>query len=469
MRMIILAGQKIKISIILVLLLVIISCLIVIHHHENKEWLAVSNNYDVITDLEKENDTLRGILEHIVPKQPKVLYENPYRLESDTIPNFYTYDLHHILEKGNDVPFHILYHNQDYQRPMYASTWKDFYYRSWLYLPSKISDAYHTLFLYQGGLSAIYDFEGGLGFQEHILVDYHKNLNCLVYNFHVANVKKLGHQIILVGRPARKGAAIVSIKVNDVLSQAKESQDYLFQLSTPKGYELDFLYNHYHRSDTLNQEESTIQTFCMITKDESNYLDLKKENHLLKTEISYYFPLDEEGVITQQSCRNSTSINLSTQVDIATVIEKGREINYGIAYESLPYRRPIYDPTWEQKAPNGWAYIPEKVCQANRKLFVLPSKEKERLNILEKLSFYEPLQPIKENESSLLIYNFMPSQVFILNHQMVLLGIPHRTGALILTINKNNLMHDTDYLVQLITPDFSELDYDVLKINSPIK
>lgn len=468
MRIIIIFRKKIRICFILFLIFLSLIIILLLIHYNNQRCLNVTNikNDNAIFELEKENNKLREILESIFPDEQKVMYENPYRIYIDEKPTFQTYDLPQIIEKGKDINFEISYNNTEYLRPMYYSRWKDIYFRRWLYMPNKIEEGHHKLFVYYGGASNIYDFEGSLGFTTNQPVDYHRNINFLVFNFNTENVKMLENQIILIGKPTRKGAQIVSVKVNDVLPKDIDSKEFLFQLSTPVGYEIDFLYGDYQRSDYLKRlrEEESTQVISILTTDNRTYLELKQENQLLKQELSNYIPLEDDILITDQKCRNSFNSKISNEMmDIDKVIEKGTEIKFNVNYENTQYKRPIYDPTWKRNYQKDWAYIPTKICESMHNLFIIPTDEKEQINFIGNLAFYEKYKLINDNEIGFLIYNFTPNKIIQLNNQFIIIGIPTRIGASIITINHSNIINNSSNTVQLITPDYLEIDYETFQ------
>ena len=92
-------------------------------------------------------------------------------------------------------------------------------------------------------------------------------------------------------------------------------------------------------------------------------------------------------------------------------------------------------------------------------LFIIPTDEKDQINFVESLGFHEKYKPINDNEIGFLIYNFAPNKIIKLNKQIIIIGIPRRTGASIITLNRNNITNNSNIIVQLITPDYLEIDY----------
>lgn len=448
----------------IIITLTLICFFLLFNYEPDKKHVTVSSLQDntIIETLQKENDQLKGMLSRIVPDDNQALYTTTYRLHQIKKYDFQTSDLPNVLNKGTQLDFTLTYNNPNYKRPVYDSNWKQAYYRGWLRLADKIDDAYHDLFVYYGGASNISDFEGNLGFFENLLVDYHRNVNFLVYSFHVDKVILYNNQIVLIGIPLRDGAEIVSIEVNDILPTDKDSKDFLFQLSTPAGYEVDYLFGSYYRSDYLKrlmEEEKIKPTFAYLNTDET-ILKLREENALLKHELSYYIPLEDNLVITDQNCRNdsSTAPQLNKKIDIS----KATEISYDINYHEKDYRRPLYDPIWKTRLEEGLCYMPTKIYEALHDLFVLPEHSNEKLILLENLGFHQEYTPIPEDKSGLLMYHFLPNKVMVLENELIIIGTPTRTGASIISIDKKSLS-DTNMIVKLLTPDLLELDYETLQ------
>jgi hypothetical protein len=149
---------------------------------------------DEIASLEKDNSKLKGILKSILPENNRVIYEDQYRnrfinARGHTPASFKTFPLQEVLKKGMDTKFNVLSNDPYYLRLIYDPSWKGAYYRGWLNLPNKNIDARHRLFIYPSGASSIYDFTGTLGIDNGTAVNYHKNINFLIYGFDFSLLK----------------------------------------------------------------------------------------------------------------------------------------------------------------------------------------------------------------------------------------------------------------------------------------
>mgnify|MGYP000963955350 FL=1 len=79
--------------------------------------------------------------------------------------------------------------------------------------------------------------------------------------------------------------------------------------------------------------------------------------------------------------------------------------------------------------------------------------------LLGNLGFYDVYQPINDDEVGFLVYNLTAQKVIQLNDQIIIIGIPARTGVEIISLNQGCIPCDKDYAIQLVTPDSCEIDY----------
>lgn len=216
-------------------------------------------NINVIID---EDEPLMEFIDYILPKEKTTMYENETRLSNNEKPPFEAIPLKEVLDKGSNIKFSTLYNNKKYSRPIYTPAWRDFYYRGWLYMPTKISEARHKIFMYPLGDSSAFDFKGNISFNENVACDSHRNINLLIYDFNVKAIKEYKNQIALVGEPARTGASVISIVQDNLLPSGVNEKLFLIQLSTPEGYEEDFIYGNAIKYDYLKKtiEENSVKT-----------------------------------------------------------------------------------------------------------------------------------------------------------------------------------------------------------------
>lgn len=411
---------------------------------------------DDIEELQKENERLKGFLASLIPREQKIIYESPCRTYGNWKPIFQVTSLQKVVDEGKNINFNVLYENEKYLRPIYDSSWQDFYFRGWIYLPIKIEDARHRLFIFPFGGSSNFDFLGSLGFDLKTSIDYHREINFLIYDFNVEEIRELDNQIALIGEPKRNGIQVVSVIQNDLLPKKKDTKEFLIQLSTPKGYEIDFIYENVIRYEYLKKqiEENTVKpSFSDIDRDKEQ---LENENALLREELLNYIPL-EKGIINKDKCEGRFE---SKEIyDIETVGEKGNELAFQVKYHVPQYRRPTFHPSWRQNYGKGWSYIPQKICENLHTLYIIPKDSDERMALLGSLGFYDVYQPINDDEVGFLVYNLTVQKVIQLNDQIIIIGIPARTGAEIIALNQGCIPCDKDYTIQLVTPDNCEIDY----------
>lgn len=431
--------------------------------------IAIASN-DTISQLQNENNILKGILSSLLPKKNEIIYEDAYRsryINTGVQPPenpFKTYSLPEVLNKGLSIKFNIIFDDPQYQRPIYDPSWKSTYYRLWLYLPYKNIEARHRLFTYYGGLSNIYDFEGSLGFHRNVSVDYHRNINFLVYNFKANSIKKYKNQIVIVGDTARTGAQIIAVKVNDVLPPGSDTGDFLFQLSTGKGYEVDYEYGGYAKSDYLKrlEKKESDKTTSEEPQEPQENKFLKNENAYLKEELSNYVPIKDEA-LTQQMYKIPVSGFTGEPTDIGTVWSKGKKLAFTVNYENKHYKRPVYDPSWKENSQKKWGYIPKQIYLNQNKILIIPDTPEKQEDLFGALAFQEGYKLIGDNEIGLLIYNYTVTEAVDYKGQVVLTGNPSRNGAQIISFDKKDLHGSNCCLFQLATPDGYELDYQVFK------
>ncbi len=425
-----------------------------------------------ISSLEKENSRLGGILKHLAPDEEKIVFEDEYRniylnAQGAVLPQVDVLPLPEIVRKGMDVNFEVLAYSPGYMRPLYDPDWKGFFFRGWLQIPDKNIDARHRLFIFPFGGSSNFDFSGSQGlslkFNKDASINYHKKTNFLVYNFNITGVRKLGHQAVLIGEPARTGAQAAAVIQDDLLAEGENKADFLFHMATPAGYELDYCYGHVIRyAHLLKQiEENTVK--ASETEIDNGFARLEKlldENLSLKKELSCYVPLEDER-ITSERCKPYPPDFPLEAPDIKTVRTGGKELAFKVSCRLTGYRRPVYDPRWLENKKRRWAYIPKQVCLSLQKLFIIPYGPEELHDLFGMLGFREEYQPVKEDENAFLIYNFQVSRAVVHSNQLLLIGKPSRSGAEIITITRSSVP-EGNYIVRLVTPDDCEVDYTLL-------
>lgn len=415
--------------------------------------------------LIEENERMRGMLSEIFPREQKVMYEDEFRSEISA-PTVQPTALQEVIDKGKDIWFQVEYKVPMHLRTIYNPRWSDFYFRGWIDLPRKVTEARHRLFVFPIGGSSNFDFMGRLSLAASSRVDTHRNINFLIYHFDVEAIKVLGHQVALVGIPSRTGKQVISIIQDKLLPENENEAEFLFQLSTPEGDEIDYIYWNVIRHEYLKKqiEENTAKPTFFSKQGEMTLEQLKQENKLLKDQLSKFIPLQGE-VLTEKECRSWPGLHKTGEtLDIAAACDKGKQIEYKLHYRNGQYRRPVYHPLWKKNAAKGWSYVPAKVCENLHTLFSLPSNPDRRSDFLGRLGFFEKYRTISDDEVGLLIYHFTVHEVIKYNNQIIMTGVPTRKGVEIISVDKNLLLNQKSYLVQLATFDRLEVDYDILTV-----
>lgn len=444
----------------------------VVHFNRNSQ---VFNNREVdgILEMEKENSTLKNLLSSFLPEEQKTIFEDERRnifLNTGITPPtpLPTSPLSKVIAQGVETKFRILSDDPQYLRPIYSPHWKGAYYRGWLYLPYKNIEARHRIFAFSLGASMNYDISGSLGYSPksspNAPVDNHRNINFLIYGFDIKDVKVFQNQVALLGEPKQTGAQIVSIVQNDLLPEGVDTKEFLFQLSTPKGYEVDFLNHNIIRYEYLMKqiEEHTVPSFADETENKS-LEKLLKENAALKRELTFFIPQQDELIHHQVS--EGFSNDTGDPSNTSAAIQQGKKIPFVFNYNHPQYKRPLYSPLWKTNYKRKWAYIPKQVESNMHRLHIIPQGQDLRYDFFGILGFHGNYQPVKSDQYGFLIYNFDVSKAIVYKNQLIFIGVPSRTGAEILSIEHDNLKDYKNYLVRLVTPDNSEFDCTVLTQN----
>ncbi|QUI24483.1 hypothetical protein HZI73_20220 [Vallitalea pronyensis] len=428
-----------------------------------REVMEIEDN-GIASQLKKENEELQRVLTSILPKEQKIMYENTYRLDDDRYFSAKTLSLLDVLDKGKTINFTKPYSDNHYKRPMYDSSWRDFYFRHWLYLPDKITDAHHRMFIFPFGGSSIFDFIGQQGISP-LSVDYHSHINLLIYNFQVEAIKHYDNQVALIGKPRREGLQVITMIQDDLLDEGVSKKDLLFQLATPKGYEIDYIVGQVRNYNDMMEEikKNTVSQTCIHVSIHKTIEELEQDNMDLKKDLSYYIPMDQQVVITNQNCRPPIDNMPSKSLDMASVKAQGTPIEYGIMYQNTAFKRPIYDPIWKTTIQQNGTLVPYQICQNMHNLFVLPTNPEEQILYLQSLSIHDKINLDASKDRYILLFNFQPEQILQYEQQIIILGTPTRKGAYILSLHQDNLSSHKEYMIQLVTPDLMEVDYILLK------
>jgi hypothetical protein len=376
------------------------------------------------------------------------------------------FPLSKVITQGIETKFSILLDDPKYLRPIYDPDWRGAYYRGWLYLPEKNIEARHRIFAFSLGGSENYDITGSLGFKpetnERFYKDNHRNINLIIYSFNIEAVRVFQNQVALIGNPKQTGTQVVSIVQNELLPEGIDTKDFLFQLCTPKGYEIDFLHHNIIRYEHLMKEieEHTVHPSFNEQNECKSLERLLRENTALKQELTFFIP-EQDELISHRVCDDLQN-NTVEASDIAALIQRGKKIPFVLNYKNPQYKRPLYSPLWKTNYKRMWAYIPKQIESNMHRLHIISQSQDARYDFFGTLGFHERYLKIQSGYYGLLVYNFDVSQVVLSKNQLLLLGIPSRTGVEVLSINPSNLKHSENYFVKLITLDNYQMDCKIL-------
>jgi hypothetical protein len=420
---------------------------------------------------EYENAQLKNILSSIMPSANTMLFEGTDRSITDSgkTNNSAEAFSDDILKKCIELSYISVYSNEEYLRPIYSNTWKQSYYQGWLFLPRKIISARHCLFTYSGDSSKIFDTEGELGFYPNVSIDNKNYLNLLVYNFDLHNVMQNKDQIILSGTPAKKGVQIISIKNSDIYVHTSGTEKITVHLCTPFGYEIDFqnVNLNYAKQNVADNSGTFEKNYSETAKAIDGIIDVSRQNSILKSELMHYISDSSSPILFQHNGSYQTSDLLSSNIDMEDAVNCKPDINYSISYNNKNYNRPIFHPLWKKYADREWCYIPRKMYVNMKKLFVLPEDTSIRNDLYGELGLFGELPSIKPEQTGLLVYNFSVSGVSMYDNNVLVEGIPSRTGLQLVSIPNTNLSKYKQYAARLVTKDLCELDIDIIDSHNP--
>lgn len=255
------------------------------------------------------------------------------------------------------------------------------------------------------------------------------------------------------------GVQIISIVQDDLLKKDENTEDFLFHLTTPKGYELDYIYGNVVKYEYLLKiiEENTVKT---INSDIETLDKLLSENLNLKKKLAYFVPFQDK-IITQNQAKPIVPTFPYDVPNIETAIINGEEIPFTTNYKNSEYKRPVYDPLWLENYKKRWCYIPHQISLNLQSLFLIPSEVEERYDFFKTLSFNENFKPLNDDAAGFLVYNFLVDKAVVYKNYIILIGKPSRTGAQIISFSRSKIPQ-RDYIVQIVSPDDQAIDYTFL-------
>lgn len=239
-------------KLILYILVVIIAFLVfVLAHREPQVSIkpVKETQLDETQKLIKENQGLRERLAKLEPITPvKIVTADKPSAATDTLPVL------SVMAEGTRIPFATVYQDKAWLRPDYEPYWHSKN-GQWSNLPDRIHTSYHRLFVTLGTDSLWNETVHECGIAEFsdkikLPVDVGKpedTIAVVALQHEITDVIVLNNQVILIGTPARTGVQVLAINEQDLvqsvsgeLAAHNDNQEYLFQMATPDGYELDY-------------------------------------------------------------------------------------------------------------------------------------------------------------------------------------------------------------------------------------
>lgn len=204
---------------------------------------------DETQKLIKENQGLRERLAKLEPITPvKIVTADKPSATTDTLPVL------SVMAEGTRIPFETVFQDKAWVRPDYEPYWHSKN-GQWSNLPDRIHTSYHRLFVTPGTDSLWNEtvHECGIAeFQDKMKLPVHNNkpedtIAVVAIQHEITDVVVLNNQVILIGTPSRTGVEVLAINERDLVQSVSgeleahnDSQEYLFQMVTPDGYELDY-------------------------------------------------------------------------------------------------------------------------------------------------------------------------------------------------------------------------------------
>ncbi|PKM80519.1 MAG: hypothetical protein CVU89_13280 [Firmicutes bacterium HGW-Firmicutes-14] len=210
---------------------------------------------------------------------------------------------------------------------------------------------------------------------------------------------------------------------------------------------------------------------------------LTREIRGLKNRLARLEPAVPVKIVTPDQGRPDQGRHAAGAMPVQSVMEEGSILEFDIVYEDPEWVRPDYQPYWHSE--NGQAQsIPNLVQNSYHRLFISPGTEvlwKETMHTSGTAELFREVSlPVFNGEPgntvAVIVFNHQVSDAFLWDNQVVLAGVPSRTGIQVIAFDKRALVKSTSgeipaknnslkYLVQLVTPDGYEIDYNYCVIS----
>ncbi len=241
--------DKNKLSLYVLIIVIVFLIFSVAHTEPQVSIRPVKENALTETEkLIKENYSLRERLIKLEPVSPvKIVTVDPPSKSIDTLPVLT------VMSEGTRVPFDMVCEDPSWVRPDYEPYWHSKQGR-WSRVPDRIQSSYHRLFVTLGTENlwneTIHD-SGTVEIAGKIDLPVYdgktdSTVAVVAIRHRITDIIILNNQVILLGAPSRTGIQILTINKQDLIRSSgeligqKNNQEYLFQLVTPDGYEIDY-------------------------------------------------------------------------------------------------------------------------------------------------------------------------------------------------------------------------------------
>ncbi len=202
-----------------------------------------------VEKLARENHELRERLARLEPVTPvKIVTADQPSRSVETVPVLA------VMEEGTHVPFEIIYEDPSWVRPDYQPYWHSRQ-KTGSSLPDRIHNSYRRLFVSAGNETLWAETMNDSGIAElagkiSLAGPGDKpddTVAVVVFRHQVIDVLALKGQVVLLGRPTRTGVQVLAVDKKDLTESVSgestgrsNSREFLFQMVTPDGYEVDY-------------------------------------------------------------------------------------------------------------------------------------------------------------------------------------------------------------------------------------
>lgn len=199
--------------------------------------------------LVRENQNLRERLARLEPLTPvKIVTADKPSAAIETHPVL------NVMAEGTMVPYEDVFKDSSWVRPDYEPYWHSNQGQC-SSLPDHIHTSYHRIFITPGTPELWDETMNQCGVSElkdKINIPVYENkpedtIVVVAIQHQISDVITLQNQVLLVGTPSRTGLQVLSINKRDLiggisgeLPALNNSQEFLFQMVTPEGYEVDY-------------------------------------------------------------------------------------------------------------------------------------------------------------------------------------------------------------------------------------